>query len=258
MGFWKSFLGDTGELSDLDTWRHRAGGVGEWCSGRGTACAKAERRGGWGASLTPAWQGLECQAQGLGWLLRQWQPRRVMMEEGHGRERGAARAVAAAQVQADWLVGEEGGGSHGGTQPEGWTGAAVPRPPRVLGAAGSHLRKAVSSMRAGPQGFVPSLPSGLCAASSRDSSLCPPGCPVGLQPARSRGEAGGKPHAFSHGSSGGGKCATGPSHGHLGTGGGEAGSSGRLARPPSLGAEAQCLGQIPSFLLKTERKVGGV
>lgn len=28
MGFWKSFLGDTGELSDLDTWRHPGGGGG--------------------------------------------------------------------------------------------------------------------------------------------------------------------------------------------------------------------------------------
>lgn len=102
-------------------------------------------------SLTPAWQGLECQVHGLDCFLRQWEPQRVL---SRGRAwkgaMGQLGAVAAAQ-RRDSHCCSGSGWAHGLERREaevtgGWQAEQaghthlyqVPQAANPLPAAGSH------------------------------------------------------------------------------------------------------------------------
>lgn len=150
---------------------------------------QAGRWEGWAASLTPAWQSRKCRAQGLGWLLRQWEPRRVLGRGRAWKGAGASEGCGCCQVQWGRWVGGERGGSRGGMQAGRQTCTAMPR------LSGSW------ELQAPPEPAVnPRAGPGVCA----QPSLRPAGqqvvgtavsasqAPEGLAPARCRGEAGGK------------------------------------------------------------------
>lgn len=119
-GSGRASWGDTGELSDLDTWR--CPGWEGMALQVGEQMCEGTKVGVGGVSRTPAWQGLQCQGQGLGLLLGQWEPRRALRR---GRAWKGARdqlgAWAGAQRRGSHCCAGS-GGAYGGGGEEGGSG----------------------------------------------------------------------------------------------------------------------------------------